>query len=59
MIEKRKGRWSITNREAAFLRKVIEKQKEYLAYLQATIKVVEEDITTKEAELAELKGGEA
>lgn len=47
----------MTNREAAFLRKVIEKQKEYRKYLQATIKVVEEDIVEKEAKLAELEEG--
>ena len=45
----------MTNREAAFLHKVIEKQKKYLIYLEKTMEVTKQDIAEKEAKLEELR----
>lgn len=43
------------NREIAFLKKIIEKQENYLKYLKATYRATKKDIAEKEARLEELR----
>jgi predicted nucleic acid-binding Zn-ribbon protein len=43
------------NREIAFLKKIIEKQGNYLKYLKSTYRATKKDIAEKEARLEELR----